>query len=87
LIVGLFAKASYHSSVCSLRLGERLLLATDGVTEAENSEGGQFEESWLGAATHCRNIGEILDQVAKFHAPRPAQDDCTLVEILFKGQA
>jgi phosphoserine phosphatase RsbU/P len=83
LIVGLFAGASYISSNDSLRAGERLLLATDGITEAENSEGLQFEESWLSAATHCHNIGEILDQVAKFHAPNPARDDCTLVEIRY----
>jgi len=86
LIVGLFAGASYVSSNDSLRSGERLLLATDGITEAENSEGLQFEESWLSAATHCRNIGEILNQVAKFHAPIPAQDDCTLVEVRYTGQ-
>lgn len=85
LMVGLLAEASYISAKGSLRPGERLLLATDGITEAENAEGRQFEESWLGVVTHCRNIGEILDQVAKFHAPNPAQDDCTLVEIRYNG--
>jgi phosphoserine phosphatase RsbU/P len=84
LIVGLFAGVSYVSSNDSLRAGERLLLATDGITEAENSEGLQFEESWLSAATHCQNIGEILNQVEKFHAPNPAQDDCTLVEVRYE---
>jgi len=87
LIVGLFAEASYVAATDSLRSGERLLLATDGITEAENSEGLQFEESWLSAATHCRNIGEILDQVAKFQAPDAAQDDCTLVEVRYGGAA
>jgi len=85
LMVGLLSEASYMSAESSLRPGERLLLATDGITEAENSEGRQFEESWLGVVTHCRNIGEILDQVAKFRAPNPAQDDCTLVEIRYSG--
>ena len=87
MIVGLFAEASYTSATDSLRPGERVLLATDGITEAENSEGQQFEDSWLGAATHCRNISEILDQVAKFQSPNPAQDDCTLVEVRYGGIA
>jgi sigma-B regulation protein RsbU (phosphoserine phosphatase) len=86
LVVGLFAKAEYSSAKDTLRPGERLLLATDGITEAENSEGLQFEDFWQSAATHCRNIGEIFDQVAKFQAPNPAQDDCTLVEVGYLGQ-
>jgi len=85
LVVGLFAGASYLSAKDSLRPGERLLLATDGVTEAENNEGRQFEESWLGAVTHCQNITQILDHVGEFIAPNPAQDDCTLVEVRYEG--
>ncbi len=86
MVVGLLAEASYASTKDSLRPGERLLLATDGITEAENTKGQQFEEFWLSAATHCHNIGEILDQVAQFQAPNPAQDDCTLVEVQYAGQ-
>jgi serine phosphatase RsbU (regulator of sigma subunit) len=85
LMVGLIADATYTSAQDALRPGERLLLTTDGVTEAENSEGRQFEETWLSVVTHYRNIGEILDQVAKFQAPNPAQDDCTLVEIRYSN--
>jgi sigma-B regulation protein RsbU (phosphoserine phosphatase) len=71
LVVGLFPKAEYSSAKDTLRPGERLLLATDGITEAENSEGLQFEDHWLSAVTRCRNIGEILDQVARFQSPQP----------------
>jgi sigma-B regulation protein RsbU (phosphoserine phosphatase) len=85
MVVGLLAEAAYTSAKDSLRQGERLLLATDGITEAENDRGQQFEESWLSAATHCRNIGEILDHVAQFQVPNPAQDDCTLVEVHYMG--
>lgn len=85
LVVGLFPKAEYSSAKDTLRPGERLLLATDGITEAENSEGLQFEDFWLSAVTHCRNFDEILDHVAKFQAPNPAQDDCTLVDVSYKS--
>nr|WP_254061817.1 SpoIIE family protein phosphatase [Granulicella sp. L60] len=37
LIVGLISGASYTSAHCVLRPGERLLLPTDGITEAEDS--------------------------------------------------
>ena len=87
LMVGLLPEASYTSSEDVLHPGERILLATDGVTEAENSEGRPFEEQWLSVATHCRGIGEILDQVAKFQSPNPAEDDCTLVELRYTGGA
>ncbi|WP_263350428.1 SpoIIE family protein phosphatase [Acidicapsa acidisoli] len=85
LMVGLFAEAIYASAKTVLLPGERLVIASDGITEAENSKGRQFEESWLSVVTHCPNIGEILDQVAKFQAPNPAQDDCTLVEVRYNG--
>jgi sigma-B regulation protein RsbU (phosphoserine phosphatase) len=39
LIVGLIASASYTSARCFLQAGERLLLATDGITEAEDNAG------------------------------------------------
>jgi serine phosphatase RsbU (regulator of sigma subunit) len=86
-IVGLLPEATYFATEDVLQAGERLLLVTDGITEAEDSEGRQFEESWLSAVTHCRHIGEILDMVAQFQAPKPAEDDRTLVEIRYLGPA
>jgi phosphoserine phosphatase RsbU/P len=87
LMVGLIADASYTSSEDILRPGERVLLITDGITEAENSDGRQFDEIWLSVVTHYRSIGDILDHVAKFQAPNPAQDDCTLVEVRYQGKS
>jgi len=79
LIVGLIAGASYSSSQDRLQPGERLLVATDGITEAENKNGELFGYDGLSdAARRHRNIAAILDHVEKFHAPNPAQDDCTL---------
>ncbi len=86
LIVGLIAEATYSSTFDRLKPGERLLLATDGITEAENSGGELFGYDGLSdAARHHLDIGEILNQVEKFHAPNPAQDDCTLVEVRYTG--
>jgi sigma-B regulation protein RsbU (phosphoserine phosphatase) len=84
LIVGLIDGASYTSARCVLQPGERLLLVTDGITEAEDNAGRQFGDSGLGIVAHC-DIDLILDRVAKFQAPNPAQDDCTLLEIRYLG--
>ena len=43
LPVGLLADATYESDHVSLHAGDRLILVTDGVTEAENARGDFFE--------------------------------------------
>ena len=83
LVVGLIPDATYTSSVCMLRIGERVLLPTDGLTEAEDSNGGEFGEAGLRACVPYHNIDEILELVARFRAPNPAEDDCTIVEIKY----
>jgi serine phosphatase RsbU (regulator of sigma subunit) len=87
LIVGLIPGATYASAHCQLRPGERVLLATDGITEAEDIAGKQFGDSGLNMVAHHENLDSILDHVAKFQAPNPAQDDCTLLEIRYVGSA
>jgi sigma-B regulation protein RsbU (phosphoserine phosphatase) len=83
LIVGLIEGANYTSAHCILRPGERILLATDGLTEAEDSSGQQFGDSGLNTIAHYEDIDSILNHIAKFQAPNPAQDDCTLLEIQY----
>jgi phosphoserine phosphatase RsbU/P len=87
LVVGLISGASYASTHCRLQPGERLLLVTDGITEAENEAGMQFGDTGLNAIAHYDDVGSILDQVAKFHAPNEAEDDCTLIEIRYLEKA
>lgn len=86
-IVGLIPGATYISQQCSLEPGERVLIATDGVTEAENSAGEQFGDARLDAVVHMTSLDAMLDQLAKFQAPNEAQDDWTLLEIRFEGDA
>jgi serine phosphatase RsbU (regulator of sigma subunit) len=87
LIVGLIEGATYAASEDALQSGERLLLMTDGVTEAENSAGALFDDRQLRAVAPTSDLETLLDHVARFHAPNPAQDDCTLVEIQYTGAA
>ena len=47
--VGLLPDATYESDRCNLHTGDRLILVTDGVTEAENAEGEFFDNERLEA--------------------------------------
>ena len=86
LIVGLIPEAKYVSGEDRLRPGERLLLTTDGVTEAESPEGEPFGEPRFRAIARDQSLEAMLDSVARFHAPNAAQDDCTLVELRYMGR-
>jgi serine phosphatase RsbU (regulator of sigma subunit) len=83
LIVGLIPAAQYTSSTYKLWPGERIFLPTDGLTEAEDSKGQEFGEAGLIACVPYQGCDEILEEVAKFIAPNPAQDDCTLLELRY----
>jgi serine phosphatase RsbU (regulator of sigma subunit)/pSer/pThr/pTyr-binding forkhead associated (FHA) protein len=87
LIVGLIPEAKYVCGEDRLRPNERLLLTTDGVTEAENSLGEAFGEARFCELARELRLEAILHSVAEFHAPHPAQDDCTLLELRFTGGA
>ncbi|MGB8260686.1 MAG: SpoIIE family protein phosphatase [Terracidiphilus sp.] len=87
LIVGLVPGATYAAAECRLKPGERILLTTDGITEAENPAGEQFGDVALNEAARGGDIHALLDQVARFEHPNPAQDDWTLVDVRYDGEA
>ena len=85
LVVGLIAGATYHTAHYTLRAGERMLLATDGVTEAENTAGEPIGEAGLSSLAKLESLDQILNLVAEYHMPDEAQDDCTLLEVRYTG--
>lgn len=86
LPVGLLADATYESSRLQLQQGDRLLLVTDGVTEAENARGDFYDNERLEAtAAHSSSLDEILASLAKFCGGTPLNDDCTVVELVYTG--
>lgn len=85
LIVGLVPQATYASAHHLMRPGERLLLVTDGLTEAEDISGHSFGDSGLDAVLHLQDLDEILERVSNFQKPNLSQDDCTLLEIRYTG--
>ncbi len=86
LPVGLLADATYASDHCQMRPGDRLILVTDGVTEAENARGDMFDSTRLEAvAGKCASMDDIFAAVATFCGGTPLNDDCTVVEIDYTG--
>src|SRR5437773_263629 len=86
LPVGLLADATYESDHCSLHVGDRLILVTDGVNEAENARGDFFEDSRLEAvAAKSTSLEDIFSAVANFCGGTPLSDDCTVVELVYSG--
>jgi serine phosphatase RsbU (regulator of sigma subunit) len=84
--VGLLPDASYESARCQLKPGDRFLLVTDGVTEAQNATGEFFEDSRLElAAANAPTLEGIFAAVTEFCAGNPLSDDCTVVELSYSG--
>jgi serine phosphatase RsbU (regulator of sigma subunit) len=87
LPVGLMAEATYESDKFQLHSGDRLVLVTDGVTEAENASGEFFDNHRLEkVAAESGNLEQILAAVSVFCAGTPLSDDCTVVDLLYFGE-
>lgn len=85
LPVGLLAGAEYESDHFSFHSGDRLVLVTDGVTEAENASGEFFDNERLEAAAKGGDMHAIFAAVSQFCGSTPLSDDCTVVEMVFSG--
>jgi phosphoserine phosphatase RsbU/P len=86
LPVGLLPDATYQSDRYSLHAGDRLVLVTDGVTEAENAQGEFFDNERLEAAAKKGSMQDIFAAVAEFCGSTPLNDDCTVVEMVYSGE-
>jgi sigma-B regulation protein RsbU (phosphoserine phosphatase) len=85
LPVGLLKDATYEGDHCLLKPGDKLVLVTDGVTEAENAKGDFFEDFRLEAVAGKGSLDEIFGAISTFCAGNPLSDDCTVVELSYTG--
>ncbi len=86
LPVGLLADAQYESDRVHLKPGDRFILVTDGVTEAENAHGEFYDNERLEAvAAKTPTLEDIFASVSAFCEGNPLGDDCTVVELLYTG--
>ena len=86
-VLGVFPAWTYEDSTIEMRTGDRLLLCTDGITEASNANGQEFEEAGIATfAVANRTLSakdlnsQLLAQVTTYCGAR-FQDDATLLVI------
>ena len=86
LPVGLLPEASYEAARIQLRPGDRFIIVTDGVTEAENARGDFYDNDRLEeVVARSSGLEEIFTSVANFCGGTPLNDDCTVVELVYTG--
>ena len=64
--------------------GDRLLLVTDGVTEAEDADGEFFGSERLEACCG-QGFAAIEQAMTTFRGDTPLTDDCTITEMIYRG--
>jgi sigma-B regulation protein RsbU (phosphoserine phosphatase) len=86
-VLGVFPDWTYEDSTVELRTGDRLFLFTDGITEASNSSGQEFEEASIAAFAQGNGTlsakelnNRLLAHVSAFCGAQ-FQDDATLLVI------
>ncbi len=86
LPVGLLAGATYESARLQVNRGDRLVVVTDGVTEAENGNGEFFgDERLQDLLSTAAQFEDLMQVVTRFCEGRPLSDDCTVLELMYKG--
>ena len=86
MVLGVLKQGRYESARTQLAAGDVLVLYSDGVTEAVNSAGDEFDEPRLEStvlAQRSLGAGELVsaihEAVADFAAGAPAADDITVL--------
>ncbi|HYK88992.1 MAG TPA: SpoIIE family protein phosphatase [Acidobacteriota bacterium] len=93
MVLGLFASAQYESKTVQLQPGDHLILFTDGVLEARNIAGDEFEQERLHAvltrnarASAPEILARLRDAVLSFSANAPQHDDITMMVLGFREE-
>ncbi len=84
--LGLLPDMTYECGRRKMNPGDKLVLFTDGVTEAENGTGEFFGDDRLEAAISSGDpFDSIFTSLREFCAGTPFSDDCTVFELTYRG--
>ena len=86
LILGMMANVDYETASIDLYPGDRIVMYTDGITEAMNGQGEEFGEERLKrilidgpSLTSQEILDHIVSEVNRFTEGMPQADDITMV--------
>ena len=86
MVLGIFPGQPYLQRSVSLEPGDRIVIFSDGVTEASDPDGEMFgEERLIEAVEGCSSLPaedlprRVLDEVTRFVGGSPQQDDITVI--------
>jgi phosphoserine phosphatase RsbU/P len=90
--VGMFAEAEYQTARVQLEAGDFLVIYTDGVSEASNTQSELFEEARLRVIIEdfsgetVQQLGDVIREGMRIFTEGAAQsDDITILVIQYKG--
>jgi serine phosphatase RsbU (regulator of sigma subunit) len=85
LPVGLFPNAVYEQYETQLAPGERIVIVSDGVTEAENIEGEFFGDDRLISVVKTGTVDQIFSSVKTHCGGLQFNDDCSVLDVSYLG--
>jgi serine phosphatase RsbU (regulator of sigma subunit) len=92
--VGMFEETGFVEETVTLSPGDRIVVYSDGVSEAQSPTGEEFgEERLLEVAESCKGqdaaamVEAIVQSVRTFAAGTPQGDDITALVVAFSGRA
>ena len=92
LPLGIRADAPYECGATTLEPGDLLVVFTDGVVDAENAQGQEYDESRLlalcqrsGARPAAETLAELMASVSAFVGDAPRHDDLTCLILRRSG--
>lgn len=85
LPVGLFPNAEYQLYETQLAPGERIVIVSDGVTEAENATGEFYGDERLVSVVTGGTVDHIFSSVKEHCAGLQFNDDCSVLDVTYLG--
>ncbi len=85
MLVGMF-DTTWEEKIVQLNKGDKLILFTDGVTEALNEKGEMFSDERFRQFSLTSSLEEVFEEILNWIGTTEQFDDITLVEVKIKDE-